>query len=454
MQPLNRDGANRLQKTLETKWFPKTAALLASAVIIGATATVAHADRRGGRPSLSPGAVFVGTNHNNTSDPSQPSNQVAVYRRAANGTLSLVGYVNTGGQGSGPGQRFAGDGLGSAHSVELSQDRRFLFVTNAGSNNVSVFRVNQNGLTLTDLEPTGDGSPGHRFPNSVTQNGSLVYVLNSADGGSITGFRLSNQGTLSPIAGSTRALAANQDRFAPDALKNPTQVSFTPGGRQIVVTIKDGPPAGALPGPGNDPTGPGRVLVFSVGRDGLPSTTFTQTNLDNRGPFGFSFDQRGNLLTSLFVGGPNGTAAAGSFRINGNGSLTGVTPVVPNTQLDTCWLENNGRYAYGSNYGSGTISSYRIGNDGSLTLLQAIAGTTEHPGNEQGTTPLDLGVSPNGQFLYNVLPGSGKIAGWRINSNGSLTKLGEFGGLPQTVNGDHAPFDFSALGSPAGIAVL
>ena len=89
-----------------------------------------------------------------------------------------------------------------------------------------------------------------------------------------------------------------------------------------------------------------------------------------------------------------------------------------------------------------------------MTLLLAIAGTTEHPGNEQGTTPLDLGISPNGHFLYNVLPGSGKIAGWRINSNGSLTKLGEFGGLPQTVNGDHAPFDFSALGSPAGIAVL
>jgi hypothetical protein len=52
------------------------------------------------------------------------------------------------------------------------------------------------------------------------------------------------------------------------------------------------------------------------------------------------------------------------------------------------------------------------------------------------------------------LPSSGKIAGWHINSDGSLTKLGELGGLPQIVNGDHAPFDFSALGSPAGIAVL
>jgi len=59
-----------------------------------------------------------------------------------------------------------------------------------------------------------------------------------------------------------------------------------------------------------------------------------------------------------------------------------------------------------------------------------------------------------GRFLYNVLPGSGAVAGWRINDDGSLTKIGEFGGLPDTVNRDHAPFDFSALGSPAGIDVL
>lgn len=41
----------------------------------------------------------------------------------------------------------------------------------------------------------------------------------------------------------------------------------------------------------------------------------------------------------------------------------------------------------------------------------------------------------------------------RIGANGELTKTGEFGGLPQTVNGDHASSDFSALDSPAGIDV-
>jgi 6-phosphogluconolactonase len=400
----------------------------------------------------SEGVVFVGTNHNNThpnAPPDEPANQVVMYNRADDGKLNLVGTFDTGGQGSGPAVRFAGDGLGSSHSVQLSDNRRWLFVTNAGSNNVSVFRVKRDRLERTDVEPTGV------FPNSITQYGNLVYVLNSAGEGSITGYVLNNQGDLTPIPSSTRTLNANQDSVRPDVLFNPAQVSFTPDGRHLVVTIKDGPPAGAMPNV--IPTGPSRVLVFGVGYDGKPSENFTQTDLNNGGPFGFSFDRNGNLLVALFVGGPELTGSVGSFRINQDGTLKAIASNVPNGQIDTCWVENNGRYAYTANYTSGTISSYRIGKDGSLTLLASVAGLADDlpgpPDKSQGGTPLDLRITKNGRFLYNVLPGSGAIAGWRINRDGSLTKLGEFGGLPDTVDGDIAPFEFGFGGSPAGIAV-
>lgn len=416
--------------------------------------------RRPGRHRGRSGTVFVATNHNNTTDPSEPANQVAMYRRARNGKLTLIDYFDTGGQGSGPAQRFAGDGLGSGNSVVLSQNQRWLFVTNAGSNELSVFRVRRNRLELTDVVSTGDGTPDHRFPNSVTQFGRLVYVLNSADNGSITGFTLSKRGKLTPIENSTRGLEANQDRFAPDPLFNPTQVSFTPNGSQLVVSIKDGPAAGLLPGV--TPSGPGRVLVWNMQRNGVPSADFTQTDFDNRGPFGFSFDRRGNLLVALFIGGGleviDGVetlgGAAGSYKINRDGSLTAITEFEQDHQVDTCWLVNNGRYAFGANYTSGTISSFRVGRDGSLTLLDSVAGETDDPGNVQGSTPLDMAVSPNGRYLYVVLPGSGAIGGWKIKHDGSLRKLGEFGGLPQTVDGDMAPVDFGAGGSPAGIAVI
>jgi 6-phosphogluconolactonase (cycloisomerase 2 family) len=425
--------------------------------------------------SLPVGAVFVGTNHTNLNpiDPPIPgnrvANQVVMYHRFSNGTLRLAGYFSTGGHGSGPGQRFAGDGLGSSHSLQLSQDNRWLFVTNAGSDTVTVFRVKEDGLELTDMRPTGDGSEDQRFPNSVTQHEDLVYVLNAAGQGSITGFRLSDNGTLLPIDNSTRLLDANQRPSPPDALLNPAQVSFTPDGRHLVVTIKDGIREGGADVP---PTGPGRILVFRVGSQGRPSARFTLNVLDedlgipadqlNPGPFGFSFDSQGNLLVALFVGGPNLTSAAGSFRINENGTLTPITPVVAATnEIDLCWLENNGLYAFGANYTTGTISSYRIDPDGHLTLLNPRAGVTldtlfpapENPGaRSQGSTPLDLAISRDGRFLYNVLPGSGRVAGWRIEENGSLVPIGEFPGLGQAVEGDHAPADFTPLESPAGIA--
>ncbi|HEX5879489.1 MAG TPA: beta-propeller fold lactonase family protein [Actinomycetota bacterium] len=439
-------------------FIPVLAALAAGAL----AATLTHPSPAAAEPPPSrgaAGAVFVATNHNNTTDPTEPANQVAYYRRAADGTLTLTGRYDTGGQGSGPSQRFAGDGLGSGGSVTLSGDHKWLLVTNAGSDTVSVFRVRRDSLRLTDVEPTGDSSPGHRFPNSVTIDGNMVYVLNAGDDASITGFRLSGTGRLRPIPGSTRELDANQPRFAPDPLSDPAQVAFTPDGSQLVVSIKDGPAAGFVPG--FTPTGPGRVLVFGM-RGRVPSAGYTRTDFDNRGPFGFSFDDAGNLVIAQFVGGgletvggrEELTGAVGSYRINDNGTLTPLTGFAGDHQVDTCWVVNNGRYAFGSNYTSGTISSFRIAADGTLSLLDPVAASTDHPGNTQGSTPLDLGISPDGRFLYLVEPGAGKVGAWRIGPDGALTRLGEYDGLPRTVDGDHAPVDFGAGGSPAGIAVL
>jgi len=482
-----------------------TRILLASVLLIGLAVFVLGPGAAVGAESAT-GAVFVGTNHNNTcltrTDPScpnnlcpcptvsadEPANQVIMYRRDSDGLLTLIGRFDTGGQGSGPSIRFAGDGLGAAHSVELSQDHHWLFVTNAGSNDVSVFRVLETGLELTDRVPSGGV-----LPNSVTQHGDLVYVLNSGGEGSITGFRLSTQGKLTPIPGSTRPINANQDPVRPDTLFNPAQVSFTPDGRQLVVTIKDGPIAGLLPEflpqflPQTDPptfitpTGPGRVLVFGIGDDGRPTDLFERSDLDNIGPFGFSFDSQGHLLIAVFltgtpVAGGVPTAGVASFQIKEDGSLTGITVSALNFQLDSCWFENDGRYGYSANYTSGTISSFSIGADGSLRLLDRKAGVTDElpggsvPGqNRQGSTPLDIRVVD--QFVYDVLPGSGKVAAWQINEDGSLDKIGEFpitilaGGnarLLKTINGDVAmcevsrgtlkPCEFGPGASPAGIA--
>ena len=190
----------------------------AFAVVMGATAAQAGV-----------GAVFTATN-----DPN--GNEVVMYDRARNGSLSNPTYNATGGVGSGPGAFFPGDALASQGSIRVTQDGRHLVVTNfrddvqsPGQGNrgsVSVFAISRNGLTRTDEESSrGDFAVG-----SATF-GSLVYVLNAGGNGlindgcatevgtptaydcfqaSITGYRLARNGHLSHIPGSTRTTRISQ----------------------------------------------------------------------------------------------------------------------------------------------------------------------------------------------------------------------------------------------------
>ena len=140
-----------------------------------------------------------GTNHNNTTDGSQLANQVVMYRRADDGRLRLVGRSDTDGQGSGPSQRFAGDGLGAGNSVRLSTNGRLLFVTNAGSNSVSSFHVARNGLQLPDVASTGNGGrvPRQEFETTWRVQGwGSGRRLRSPPGAIGAGGRTARSGSL------------------------------------------------------------------------------------------------------------------------------------------------------------------------------------------------------------------------------------------------------------------
>src|SRR5687768_7254962 len=75
-------------------------------------------------------------------------NEVVVFRRANDGSLVQHETVSTGGLGTGA-------GLGSQGAVILNKNGRWLFAVNAGSNEISVFRVRQNGLELTNVVDSG-----------------------------------------------------------------------------------------------------------------------------------------------------------------------------------------------------------------------------------------------------------------------------------------------------------
>src|SRR6266852_7225687 len=159
-----------------------------------------------------PGSVYTLTNQ-------VAGNAVAVFSRGADGRLTAAGTISTGGTGTGA-------SLGSQSAVTLSDDGRWLFAVNAGSNDVSVFSVSPAGLALASRTASGG-----TLPISLTVHGNVLYVLNAGGTGNISGFAVGTTGTLTPIPGSTRSLSGTN--------VGPAQVSFSPDGRRLVVTEKN-----------------------------------------------------------------------------------------------------------------------------------------------------------------------------------------------------------------------
>ena len=123
-------------------------------------------------------AVFVQTN-----DPA--GNEIAVYDRAGDGTLTRAGTYATGGLGGIASPGTESDHLASQGSLALTRSHHLLIAVNAGSDTISVFRVHGGRLQLMQVLPSGG-----QFPASIGASRNLVYVLNSVGTGIVQGFRV------------------------------------------------------------------------------------------------------------------------------------------------------------------------------------------------------------------------------------------------------------------------
>jgi 6-phosphogluconolactonase (cycloisomerase 2 family) len=315
-------------------------------------------------------------------------NEVVAFDRGADGKLSAIGRFDTRGRGSGTPH------LASQSSLVLDGDR--LLVANAGSDELSLFRITADGLELAARVPSG-GS----HPTSVAVHGEVAYVLNNGSPG-IAGFSLDS---LVPIEGSQRMLAADAD---------PAQIAFSPDGRMLVVTER----------------GTNSISTFAVDERGLTGDPQTISS-SGATPYGFDFAGESLVVTEAF-GGEVGAAAASSYALGG-GQLEPVSASVADTRSEVCWaaVTRDGRFLYVTNFGDGTISSYRIGADGSLELLEPVAASTNL--GQKGVR--DEAITGDGRFLYALDADAHRIYGWSVGDDGSLAPVGDADGLPETVAG-------------------
>jgi 6-phosphogluconolactonase (cycloisomerase 2 family) len=335
-----------------------------------------------------PGAVYAMTN-------ASGGNSILILDRGANGALTSAGSFATGGGGT-------GSGLGSQGSLTLTNDQRWLLAVNAGSNDVTVFSVTPGGLEFRSKTPSGGTTP-----ISVAIHDRLVYVLNAGTP-NISGFRLSSDGRLASIAGSTQFI---------NGATGLAQIAFAAEGDVLIVTDK--------------PTN--QIFTFKVNDDGVATAPVAHVS-NGATPFGFAVDRRDHVVVSDAHGGPGGTSALSSYEVNDDGNLQIITGPIGTNQLAACWvvITKNDKFTFTSDTASGVITGYSLARDGSLTLLDS-QGVSARTG--AGSTPTDLALSENSRFLFSLNPGTGTIAGWRIGSDGALVFTGGATGIPASASG-------------------
>lgn len=371
-------------KPKEKSMFTRLKSITASIVLLLAMlATIARTQAQ----TPVPGAVFAMTNR-------AGNNEVVAFSRAVNGALTQTGRYST--RGNGIGVDFDAQG-----GLTLSRDRRFLYACNPGSDDVTVFAVNGSALTFVQKVYAGDQ------PLSITLSGALAYVLDgSVAGNGIRGFTVASNGLLTPIQNSFKDLSS------PIAV--PGEVRFNPAGNLLVVTHKVG----------------SMLDVFKVDANGFASDPIPNPSFGPR-PFAINFLNNGRLLVIESGLPTKNNAGVSSYNVDtANGLLSTITGSAKNGQTDGCWIviTNDQKYAYSANFVSGTISSFLLGTDGAATLIDGAAAFSGIM-----SQPTDLGFSADSRYLYNLLRGTGGIAGYRVEVNGSLTALGIFGvggGLP------------------------
>jgi 6-phosphogluconolactonase len=342
---------------------------------------------------MSPEAGFAYTLDN---DPER--NSVAVYRRAADGSLMpLVGSpFNAGGRG------LVGGDIDEQGAIRSSG--KFILAVNPGSDTIAVLEKTSRGLLHVEGSPFPSGGS---TPLSLAVHGEMVYVANQAaefagpkSAPNITGFRLTSDGRLTPMEGAMVELPKGM---------GPAQVEIASHGKVLVATAgfqADG-------GEGS------RLYTFRIGAGGKlkPGEGSPLKPEGSTGTVGFSLSPAGDMaFVSTFKG--SGVTA---FSIDPETAAVKQAGMpVGNDQRAACWtqLTNDGKTLYVGNFVSNSISVYGVAERGRLTLLGSIP--------RRGATDKDtkdIALSPAGDYLYAVGSGMRQVSIFKIEANHLLTEL-------------------------------
>ena len=352
------------------------------------------------------GAVYTMTN-------GLTMNQIIVNRLSANGHLTWVRTVNTDGIGV---NSTDSDPLFSQGSMIVYSN--YLFVVNAGSNSLSMFKINPSDateLTLISVKSTYGW-----FPVSVTVNSMYACVLT---GGNVTGIRCFTYDSsgLYVMSSFDRDLTSYISQSIPP--KGPpgtfSEILFSPDSLTLIISVK-----------GYSAASKGYLLLYQLSEYGtqLSLTPTQQTPTDGILPF--SMTPIG--LNGLLITDP-GAKGVLTLTYSSTSGLTNdhvLTPIDPSIAGALCWSTYSpiiGNY-YVIGVRPAAIVELHVNLTSSASPVQIIRyySLPKNTGALDATVVSLLGTD----YLYVVGPEAQVISSYRLDAVGNAVANGIVTALP------------------------
>jgi len=307
----------------------------------------------------------------------------------------------------------AGDG---PRSVAVAAGGKYAYAANYNTGTISIFSVD---ATTGDLTAAGTMSDPIAAPRSLRADpsGNFLFVT-SETGKFVQRYQINNN------TGALSALGTSRTRAQPFAL------TMSTGTAKLAIRAQYGYAVSS----------PNTITPYTVSNGALTAGTALNTGLL---PTSVATDLYGRFA---YVANNSDSSLSG-FTINGgNGALTiasGSAYSIANSQPVHVLVEPSGRFAYVSDadpVNGDEIHAFTINSStGALSANGSIAA---------GTEPRGTAIDPTGQFLYAANFGTNTISGYRINTaNGTLSALS---GSPYTVGVSGIPAPASVAIDPSG----
>lgn len=292
-----------------------------------------------------------------------PSGKFAYVSNAGENTISLYKIGSTGALSEVLPRTPTGPSPSQPSALLIDAGGNFLYCVNSASNNVAVFSISASTGALTVVTGSPYQTSGFTpIRGDITPSGKFLYVANS-NSASVAGFAIDSSGGLTPVPGSPVPVGSQANWVAIDpsgkflyvaSLGDGTFSGFTIDGSSGGLTPMSGSPFGVAS------TATAIVPVSSLVVDASGKYLYVTTLATTSNVYGYTIDGTSGVPTAIQAG-------SSTFPVAAGGAAGFIV------------TDTSGKLVFVGNQTSSTISGYKIDPKTGLLALVSTTSTGSAP---------------------------------------------------------------------------